>query len=224
MISLLKRYILKRYDTISFDIFDTLIVRDVCDPRDIFELVGKKFFSDDVELFVSNRIKSEKRAREQNKNNEVNLNDIYQVLSEYYPQKNMSEVKRYEENTEISSVKAREEIVDLYLESIAAHKKVYLISDMYLSETTITKMLQKCGISGFEKMYISNYYGVSKANGFLFNIFINENDIYCKKHIHVGDSFRSDFLSAKRKRMSSLLIHKKNRAKRLVNTFTRRYE
>lgn len=35
-------YILTHFDTISFDIFDTLIERSVSKPTDIFEIVGEK--------------------------------------------------------------------------------------------------------------------------------------------------------------------------------------
>ena len=34
-------YILTHFDTISFDIFDTLIERSVSKPTDIFEIVGE---------------------------------------------------------------------------------------------------------------------------------------------------------------------------------------
>ena len=35
-------YILTHFDTISFDIFDTLIERSVSNPTDIFEIDGEK--------------------------------------------------------------------------------------------------------------------------------------------------------------------------------------
>ena len=40
MIRFIEDYMLKKYDVISFDIFDTLIERTCSVPADIFELTG----------------------------------------------------------------------------------------------------------------------------------------------------------------------------------------
>ena len=41
-------YILTHFDTISFDIFDTLIERSVSKPTDIFEIVGEKVLGKNI--------------------------------------------------------------------------------------------------------------------------------------------------------------------------------
>ena len=41
MNKLVYRYIVRHYQYVSFDVFDTLIERDVNRPSDIFALVGK---------------------------------------------------------------------------------------------------------------------------------------------------------------------------------------
>lgn len=41
MIRFIEDYMLKKYDVISFDIFDTLIERTCSVPADIFELTGE---------------------------------------------------------------------------------------------------------------------------------------------------------------------------------------
>ena len=42
MNKLVYRYIIRHYQYVSFDVFDTLIERDVNRPSDIFVLVGKE--------------------------------------------------------------------------------------------------------------------------------------------------------------------------------------
>ena len=69
-------YILTHFDTISFDIFDTLIERSVSKPTDIFEIVGEKVLGKEHRReFLENRIRAEKGPREIF---EITLNQIYQ--------------------------------------------------------------------------------------------------------------------------------------------------
>lgn len=56
----LENHILKKYNYISFDVFDTLIERDVPDPKDIFSIIEK---TTDETDFRNKRIKAEKIAR-----------------------------------------------------------------------------------------------------------------------------------------------------------------
>ena len=76
-------YILTHFDTISFDIFDTLIERSVSKPTDIFEIVGEKVLGKEHRReFLENRIRAEKKARE--KSCEITLDQIYQELVDTY--------------------------------------------------------------------------------------------------------------------------------------------
>lgn len=224
MINLLRKYIIKYFNTISFDIFDTLLIRNVNDPRDIFKIVGNKYFQSDVDAFVRNRIEAEKQARKFEQEGEVSLSQIYNVLKEKYPNIYLSDVQIYEENVEIELISIRKNVADLYYDAIRNHKKVYLITDMYLSENIIKKMLIKCGINEYDRLYISNIYKMTKKTGSLFDKFINDNKIICKKHLHIGDSFKSDFIEARKKKMKSLLVYRKNFIGRLFNSILGRYE
>ena len=60
MNKLLEEFILHKYKNISFDIFDTLIERDVSDPLDIFALVEKETGEPNFRI---KRIQAEKIAR-----------------------------------------------------------------------------------------------------------------------------------------------------------------
>ena len=76
-------YILTHFDTISFDIFDTLIERSVSKPTNIFEIVGEKVLGKEHRReFLENRIRAEKKARE--KSCEITLDQIYQELVDTY--------------------------------------------------------------------------------------------------------------------------------------------
>ena len=62
---------LERYDEVAFDIFDTLIKRNVPKPIDVFELMEKCLGYND---FCKNRIRAEIEARRVSA--EVTLKDI----------------------------------------------------------------------------------------------------------------------------------------------------
>ena len=78
-------YKAQKYDIVSFDIFDTLIERNVEKPTDIFFQVGVGCFSN-YEMamdFQKRRIIAEHIARNISKTGEVNLDDIYNALEGY---------------------------------------------------------------------------------------------------------------------------------------------
>lgn len=51
---IVKKYIdkLKKYDVISFDVFDTLILRPISQPTDIFYFIGERMEISDLKIFV----------------------------------------------------------------------------------------------------------------------------------------------------------------------------
>ena len=82
-------YKAQKYDIVSFDIFDTLIERNVEKPTDIFFQVGVGCFSN-YEMamdFQKRRIIAEHIARNISKTGEVNLDDIYNALEGQYHRK-----------------------------------------------------------------------------------------------------------------------------------------
>ena len=75
-------HIALNYDVISFDIFDTLLFRLVCNPYDVFLLMESKY---NFKNFSALRIKAESNARGEknhNKKKEVSLQEIYTVFAE----------------------------------------------------------------------------------------------------------------------------------------------
>lgn len=71
------------HDLISFDVFDTLIKRNVGDPHDVFDLVAKLYSSrgyGDFSSFHIARCCAEVSARGESKCEEVTLDEIYEQL------------------------------------------------------------------------------------------------------------------------------------------------
>ena len=68
---------LDHYDYISFDIFDTVIKRNVKNPTDIFDIIERKTKIKDFKL---KRIQAEKIANQKSRLEEVTIEEIYQEM------------------------------------------------------------------------------------------------------------------------------------------------
>ena len=185
-------YEVSEYQIVSFDIFDTLIKRNVGDPTEVFNLIGKKI---NDKSFLEKRIYAEKCARSKKCNGEVNLDEIYDEfdIDDFFKEK----YKQIEIHTELMLCTYSREIKKLFDYCISSGKLVVVISDMYLDHDTIEKILTRNGYHGYYKLYISNEIGKSKANGELYSYVIEDLGITQQEIIHIGNSIKSDCFMAK---------------------------
>lgn len=192
---------IENYSYISFDIFDTLLKRNVRNPADIFSLIQIKI-GDLEDNFKEKRIEAEKRAREKN-NNEITLKEIYDNYDATEPVK--EKLKIAELSTEKACLIANPYMLEFF-NYCKAHKNVYIISDMYLPKSFIENVLKQNGITGYKKLYVSCEEGKTKSNGSLFDLYIKQEAINPQEAIHIGDSWKSDYREPKRKGLSALHI------------------
>ena len=198
-ISLLKRKV-EDYPYVAFDIFDTLIKRDVKRPSDVFVLVQRKFEQEtkfDLGDFRIKRIDAEKNARRKSKCPEITLDDIYKELETIYSKDIILKLKTYEIEIEecICTVNKPIRVLFDYCKSIG--KKILIISNMYLPQSVIEAILNKNGYVGYEKLFLSCSIGQKKDKGALFKYVLDELNIKNTQIIHIGDSWKADFISAK---------------------------
>lgn len=190
-----KRFLVN--DVISFDIFDTLILRPFDDPKSVFFLLGEK---NKCPGFRKYRELAEKLARqeafEKTGSHEVTLRDIYEKLQRFVVL-DVEQAMKYEIETELDLVFANPYMMNIYKEAKNLGKKVIAVSDMYLPKDVIEKMLLKCGYDGFDEVIISNEYGASKRTTELYKI-VKEKYGQDLNYIHIGDNNVSDNRSAKR--------------------------
>lgn len=198
-----------KYDLISFDIFDTLIKRDVINPVDVFYQVGSEVLLNEVDAtkFKERRIKAEQDARKKTDNGEVNLIDIYRELFRYYGI-NTCILKEKEIDFEIHHCTPREKWVNLLKAFKEKGEKVILISDMYLPSSVISQMLVRCGITEYEGLYVSNEYGCDKVSGKLYEIARDQEKMDGCSHLHYGDSVMADYLGARKGGATPRLVFK----------------
>lgn len=193
---------INNYKAVSFDIFDTLLKRNVTEPTDVFEIVEKELGEKD---FKYRRIIAEKRAREISNEKEITLLDIYNQFS------NISDTQKRlfietELKTEENVLTANGSIFDVYHWCIDNKKMIFITSDMYLPEDFITRVLAANGIDSYSKIYLSSSYKKTKSDGSLFFALLEENNLNADDVIHIGDSREGDFNQPKKIGINSLRI------------------
>ena len=188
------RELIWKSDVISFDIFDTLLVRDVLFPTDIFEIVAeesKEVLPGEIN-FAKYRIQCE---REKNLVGEPKFSDIYGELmiktGLSQDMINMLMTKEIEE--EKHRLHAREKMLSVAREANAAGKIICCTSDMYLSKDILSDILVREGYDFLNQIFISCEYGNSKADG-LYSIV---REVYpTAKILHIGDNLDADIVAA----------------------------
>lgn len=186
-----------KYDEISFDIFDTLIKRDTPDPKGVFEIVE---FNSRERGFAQKRIQAEQRAR--TIKGEVTLEEIYAEM-EGITEDRKKELMDIEISHEINVCTINLNMYPVYLYA-CQHKRVFLASDMYLSQQVIERILKKNGIVGYEALIISNEVDKSKSDGSMYAYIID--NYHCKNLLHIGNSIKADYVMARRHGASAIKI------------------
>lgn len=184
---------LKKYKYVSFDIFDTLVVRNVSKPVEIFKLVEIKYNENHEEKicdFQKLRISAELKARKTSKNEEVTLDEIYENLDI----NNKREIKDLEVKIEKIFIVKNPEMFDIYQKCLENNLKVIITSDMYLNIEIIKEILQKNGYKDFEKIYLSSELKKTKSKGSIFKFILEDLNISKDDIIHIGDNKKSDYL------------------------------
>lgn len=185
---------LSEYDVVSFDIFDTLILRPLARPTDLFYLLESR---NGMFNFIELRRLAEERARQKTTkpNYEVDIYDIYDELSRYYKiDKDKAIID--EINTEMDLCYANPYIKQVYDKLEKSGKTIIAVSDMYIPEKLMKKILNSCGYN-IQNIFVSCDYGVSKLNGLLQKKAMNLIGTNFK-YIHIGDNYNSDIFGSKK--------------------------
>lgn len=184
---------LKQYDVISFDIFDTLITRMVYQPDDIFRFMGR-ILEDQYGISVNYlkiRKDAEALARKQH-GDFFNIHHIYQKIPQVssFSEEDSQKLKQMEIDLEFKVCIPRRDVVEIYQALKKSGKKLILVSDMYLTSDIISTLLEKCGISDFDELWVSCEKGKRKDNDTIWDDFFARYGEL--RTIHIGDNPHSD--------------------------------
>lgn len=187
------KQLVDKHEYISFDIFDTLLLRNIYHPTDIFKIMDKKIKNEyDIDNFYQLRIDSERNARTKVENGECTFDEIYSEMSNIFNNKQLEDIKNMELDLEYEFITVNPFMKEIFDYAYDNNKKIYLISDMYLSKDAITRLLSKANYREVD-LYVSCEKRLNKGTGTLFEYVGKENNLDRSKWLHIGDNSYSDY-------------------------------
>jgi predicted HAD superfamily hydrolase len=168
-------------EAVAFDVFDTLVVRPFMRPRDLFGYLEDEY---SAEGFAKARVDAEHRARETDR--ETDIDGIYACIDERY-----RFLKEIEIESEISLSFPDPQAKGFYERMKSLGKRIVLVTNTYLPEEVIGKILAHCGYEGWERIFVSCREKKSKRNG-LYSEALEYLGLSPGKFTVVGDSKDDD--------------------------------
>jgi hypothetical protein len=188
---------------ISFDVFDTLITRKTATPNGIFLIMQEILQTqgiphDIIHEFVYYRRMASVLSRQKYCNadsQDRSLAQIYSVLEElgYINETQSQQLQELELQTELEHVIGIPENIRKLKRFIEAGEHVVLISDMYLDQSVIHKMLHKADpVLATIPLYVSSESRKTKGSGALFSYIKEQEKAVYHNWTHIGDNPHSD--------------------------------
>lgn len=186
---------------VSFDVFDTLVLRPFWKPVDLFMFLDKEaselFNTADIIRFSEFRRCAEQEARDEVKRRgkeDLSFTDIYKYLEENspFPKEILGALMQKEKDLELRFCYARKSTQQLLNAAVNAGKKVIAVSDMYLTADFIRAILEHCGITQIERIFVSGDVGLTKRTGHLYEYVAKEMNVSYQEMVHIGDNAKTD--------------------------------
>ena len=188
--------ILESFDVVSFDIFDTLLLRPLLHPQDVWRVVEE---TENAPGFAKARKRADAAsyATATRRGCETSLDEAYAHIPRW------KRLREAELRTEERLLVANPETVELWNLAGRLGKKRVLVSDMYLPPEFIRRRLRRNGIDGWDGFFLSCERDARKTTGDLFRIMLGEMGVSPEKVLHVGDNRQSDVAVPERLGMTS---------------------
>lgn len=202
---------------ISFDVFDTLIIRKLDPPENLKRIAAQHAvrclgLSISGEELLAGRMNVEANlccaARQAGGDAEFSVAEVYGRLCADVPQlRNMADrLTAAELEVEMAYAAAMPSIAG-YLAELSRDYRLIAISDTYLPGACLEKLLEQCGLSKyFGKVYASCDYGCNKGSGRLFGTVMALEHCSPPELLHVGDNILSDYVRPRTLGVKSLLL------------------
>lgn len=180
-------------DVISFDLFDTLLMRKVLLPSNIFDLVEREL-AERFSVFINYkaaRIEADKYCF-RNIEQCFTMEQVYDRLQEtlHLTDELKEQIKLIEYDIEHKCCVPRHVLVECFNYGLKQKKNICITTDTYWARNMIEKLLSKYKIKGYERLFISCELKKSKSEGSMWEHIAN---LYKGKNIlHIGDNSHTD--------------------------------
>ena len=192
-------------EAVSFDLFDTLLVRNVSSLDDLLSIIDIRLRDKNINItdFGNIRTRAEKKL---SIGRAPRLDEIYGEVLNSTNELNADagELSIIEYAVDLDTIEARREMVTLVNEITEMGKPVYITSDCYYSKIQLQEILKVIGVNKVTDIIVSCEYDTSKTG----NLFEKLIAIAGTKNIiHIGDDIVADEESAKRHGIKAFRIY-----------------
>jgi predicted HAD superfamily hydrolase len=205
-------------DAISFDLFDTLAERDFAEPHELFLYIEPK-----IQRYLNNRnfkfhyfrCQAEADTRRPTRGEfEVTLDEIYLKFSEItgLNSRQTKFIQQAEVDAEIALIKVKRFMKKEYDFSKLLCNSRTIISDIYLEQDVIEKILNNIGVTEYDHLLVSATTKTRKHNGSLYPEYLQWLEecfqIPANKALHVGDNDHADGKMAEKNGLNTYVLPK----------------
>lgn len=222
----------QHYPVVSFDFFDTLIIREVEPERVLAKVaeiscdilskalqtnISEKYYTE-LRISVERELRQKSYKMEQ-KDHETTHRLIVNGILDYLGIEDdvlLMQLLTAEAALEFDTIRLNSGAKELLSMLKNLGKKIIVVSDMYLTANDLKCMAEILGIDEFiSQYYVSGDIGYAKYTGMLFKHVLQAESISADEIIHIGDNYHSDYIAASRVGVKSFwFFQKKNLSRR----------
>lgn len=183
---------IEKIDVVSFDLFDTLVVRNATSYTDVIEIMYFRMIEEGKKIeagFIEKRIASEKKLSLSGQ--APRLQEIYEDFCE--DKAKAEELAELEFSIDMQLLQPRKKMIKAFEGAKCKGKPVYITSDTYYSKEQIRRILDANGIEGYDGLVLSCENKTSKADN-LYEVL--KMQVNSEKILHIGDDSFSDIEKA----------------------------
>ena len=156
-----------------------------------------------IENFAEDRVRYQSLASQELIDSGIaphaNFDQIYDYIKKVDNRNiDWDSVKEYELKFETLVLYCNEEMKKFFEYAKANKKKVIITSDMYFSKAQIEKIINACGYSEYDNIYISSDIKYTKYEGTIYNFVQKKERVRGKRILHIGDNYASDVQNAQK--------------------------
>lgn len=188
---------------VSFDVFDTLVLRNVYAPTDLFHLLDREyekvFELASYNRFQLIRIAAENVCRKRvfeahGEYEDITIDEIYTTIADLYNLnlQKLELLKKKEIELEYEFCIPRQTGKELFELAKDSGKKIVITSDMYLSKEDIKGILDKCGYKEITDVYVSSETRRGKYTGSVYKHLAKWLRCHKEEIVHIGDNYKTD--------------------------------
>lgn len=220
----------KHIEIFSFDVFDTLLIRNIDPPEAIKKIIASKIDQNQIfdltsEEIYTLRIQCETSIKNKKIirgfDSECSIAEIYieMLKKSRKPFGCLDTLIDIELSVE-SAFSAPMPHMEALLKKLHMTHRIIAVSDTYLPADMICNLLSNAGLKKYiDKIYSSCDHYLNKASGRLFGYIQKNEKIPFNRWVHVGDNYISDFFRAKVWGIQPVLFYNHWNIKRRSNLY-----